>query len=850
MDVSYQQLVYGALLHDIGKLVQRAGPGEGSHGDRGAEFVSDELVGDEWREVVECVRYHHAEALKKAKLANSSLAYIIYEADNIAAGADRRKRDAATEQSLFRRDMPLYSIFNVFKYDGSISETVFPLKTIEESGQINFSEETSRVEISPQKYSNLFQVFKKGFRKLRTGSDSLESLLKLLEVCLVNVPSSTSTKEMPDISLYNHSKITAMIAGCLYYYFAEGGIKNYRELCFDQPEKLRQEKTMLLVSGDMSGIQNFIYTISSKGALKSLRGRSFYLEIFLEHVIDEILELCGLCRANLLYSGGGHFYLVLPHTEAARVVLETAKERVNSWLMGMYSTELYLEISYIEASAHELANGFNHEERSDNFLGNLFRRAARANSRGKLQRYSHKQLEELIDPDSQLNSQLEAGRECSVCGSSRHQLAAKDDNLLCSNCLALFNAGDKLARMMGGEEERPVIVVRSEDDEKNGLPLPSVKQGQVYLSFAGINEAQKLLRQGQARRVYSINSLLTGKNYMTNLWAGTYSAASSGEGLVDFATLAQRSCGIKRIGVLRADVDNLGRAFIKGFVFPNGKPDRYRYVSLSRNASLSYNLSIFFKYEINKICCGKLGTLNPFKLPGKTEGPGAEKNVVIVYAGGDDVFIVGAWDDVLELAVDLHQAFKKFTNGKMTLSAGVGIFHDSFPISQMAQLTGHLEQSAKSGTKNQIALFGPEINGQEGKQEKYTFKHIYQWDDFTGKVCGEKLGGLLEWFSIGEDNTEPGKLNCGMSRLYKLLQLFRGIEEGWDKDDRIELARLAYVLGRMEPSGKNKELLGGVYLEMKRAIYQWALSAKDRKELITALTILIYLNRKGEDDHE
>ena len=59
---------------------------------------------------------------------------------------------------------------------------------------------------------------------------------------------------------------------------------------------------------DISGIQDFIYTINNKGALKGLRARSFYLEIMMEHLIDELLEKVELSRANLIYSGGGHAY--------------------------------------------------------------------------------------------------------------------------------------------------------------------------------------------------------------------------------------------------------------------------------------------------------------------------------------------------------------------------------------------------------------------------------------------------------------------------------------------------------------------------------------------------------------
>ena len=65
-----------------------------------------------------------------------------------------------------------------------------------------------------------------------------------------------------------------------------------------------------LISGDISGIQNFIYTIPSKGALKSLRGRSFYLEILMEQIVDELLDALQLTRANLIYNGGGHFLYI------------------------------------------------------------------------------------------------------------------------------------------------------------------------------------------------------------------------------------------------------------------------------------------------------------------------------------------------------------------------------------------------------------------------------------------------------------------------------------------------------------------------------------------------------------
>ena len=55
----------------------------------------------------------------------------------------------------------------------------------------------------------------------------------------------------------------------------------------------------------------------------------------------------------------------------------------------------------------------------------------------------------------------------------------------------------------------------------------------------------------------------------------------------DFKKLAQKSDGIERVGIIRGDVDNLGKAFVSGF-------DKER-VSLSRTAVFSRKLSIFLR---------------------------------------------------------------------------------------------------------------------------------------------------------------------------------------------------------------------------------------------------------------
>ena len=73
-----------------------------------------------------------------------------------------------------------------------------------------------------------------------------------------------------------------------------------------QEAALRKEKTFLLYTAGFSGIQKFIYTVSTDGALKSLRSRSFFLELLMEHYVDELLAACQLSRSICCSTAAGN----------------------------------------------------------------------------------------------------------------------------------------------------------------------------------------------------------------------------------------------------------------------------------------------------------------------------------------------------------------------------------------------------------------------------------------------------------------------------------------------------------------------------------------------------------------
>lgn len=803
MKSTAQIVAFGGLLHDIGKVLYRAGGMDGrAHSISGAEYIS-RFTND--KDILDCIRFHHRKEISSALPDNNSPAYIVYAADNIASGADRREAEGEASGG-FDRNRPLESVFNLL--NGKTGKAAYYPREI--TNTINYPEEFPSSDLSSS-YSKILAGFSDGLAGIDLEPDYINSLLELCEAFLSYIPSSTFKGQVSDISLFDHSRITAALASCIALFFESKGIDNYREEVFEKDRDFLNEKAFSLVSLDISGIQQFIYTISSKGALKGLRSRSFYLEILLENSVDEILSLCHLTRANLLYTGGGHAYMLLPNTEEALQNTKNAVRNINRKLMEHFGSALFIAYGQQECSANELTSNTGDPES----YTNIFRSVSSQISSMKLRRYSPEDIRRLNNDRTD-----KEGRECAICGTSG-SLAERDGNIMCSTCTAFANISGNLIK------PNCVLAVLREPVESTYLPLFSADGSSLFLCTMTEDDARKILKADRAKvvRLYSKNTYCTGLMLATKLWMGDFSAKNSEGNLKTFEELAEECEGIKRIGVLRADVDNLGTAFVRGFVREADPENKYRYVTISRTTTLSRSLSIFFKYHINTLLENPL-----YSLTSKQCG----RNVVVVYSGGDDMFIAGAWDEVLSAAVDIRRAFSEYTGRTLTMSAGFSLFDFKYPISRMAEETAELESRAKrhqyaGGSKNSVSLFGLEVeNG------FLTDRHTYSWDEFESKVLGEKYAAIKALFASKDD--------FGNSFIYNILQLLREAD-----GDKINIARLAYLLARHEPANSAPNELKKAYSQFASNIYSWALDKEDRQQLITAVLIYIYTIRDEKE---
>ena len=355
-----EKIYIGALLHDIGKFWQRTEWKQQfkAHQKQSEDFVSA-CYPDEADKIIRIASaYHHYKDLAASDLSGDErlFAEIFYEADNLASW--ERERDPEN------RDKNLLNVFNLVRNkDG---EPPTGEKTFQPICRLSPQADLYQMPVEAsdsnaaflKKTKEKWEEFEKAFiEEAKNGKD----LTTLYHLCKKYLWCQTSAfwLNSPEISLFEHSRLTAAIAVCMYDFFKDkiangtlqpSDIKNRRSNEGTGNVLDRTKKCYLLVLADLSGIQDYIYNIAHDNALKALKGRSFYLQHLMDGVAMQILKELSLLDSHLLYSGGGVFYLLLPNTETAKNTLEKNRKTVATDLLRDYHGLISLNFAQVELS--------------------------------------------------------------------------------------------------------------------------------------------------------------------------------------------------------------------------------------------------------------------------------------------------------------------------------------------------------------------------------------------------------------------------------------------------------------------------------------------------------------------
>lgn len=759
--IGVENIAIASLLHDIGKIRWRVLRERKNHQDLGADWLEKKGLGGI---ISGAARSHHGRRFSDIKISNYLL--VVYEADNLSAG-ERRIKDLTVEEGEeegeFEPGLPLLSIFSRISLHSSDSDVVKPSllnpASLEStkifpktSPKLVSFDEIRDYATSSEGYEELWNNFENDFDTInKSGSISVDTLLFLLQKYTSSIPSHTfatldketrniNWKYYPDISLFDHVKSTATIASALYRYLQETvGERFEREQLIDEiiTEKAREEKRYLLVGGDLTGIQDFIYTLATGGALRTLRGRSFYVELLCHHIANEIIKNLGLTRTNIVFVGGGGCYILTHNTENARRKISEIENKINSYLFDNFGGRIYFGLSFIELSGFEIA-GVSTETAQMGF-GELWKELKEKMDLEKTKKWKNNlnQIFQIKEPKKE---------RCNICREEIDELIEIDiekDVYGCGDCNSFYNLGKKLA----GEKFRFVLQNPSSD----------VKGFDIFGSNYILSDAPQ-----EAELVFVLNSL-NPKDYISNnavfLPYGRYGMIG------EFQELAKLSMGIERIGALRMDVDNLGQIFSRGLNRIR-EGEKISYQSFSRVASLSRELDLFFKFHLGQILeCKSIEGFESFRLFENMES----RHAVIIYSGGDDLFIAGAWSDIIETAFDIHRSFNLYTgeNPNLDISGGATAFDTKYPLYKMAEEVGELEEKAKMNKRDND-------DGDEKKSlSLFNSNLVFKWNE-AEQICLKVIRLLIK---LCEYESRKVRFKLPRGFIYDVLSVYNKLDE-------------------------------------------------------------------------
>lgn len=692
MNKTRLKIYTAALLHDIGKFYQRADV----YNRKKSSFF--EQLEPEFREAepIYCPKYKdqysHKHVLWTAQFIDKILKYkettekpdepsliltaarhhnpshlyeyIVTLADHLSSSADRNQITADVKHEAdwgnYKRT-PLLPVFEqIGRYaDKKAWEYRLPVHKLSVSEIMPVKkEDISDIE---EAYAKLWQEFETeiatyiaGDNKSLEQKNKVETLYFLLQKYLVNVPSST--QDIPDVSLFDHSKTTAAFAVCLYDYLQDQNITGVNEL-----KKLRNDTTQkpfMLLGVDLSGIQSYLYQIKSKFAAKNLKGRSFLLHLINKTIAQRLLDTFDLYQSNIIYNSGGGFFMMLPNTREVMSKLEHLKQDLNREMLDKFGGELFAAMAWQD---------FDMPSVFDKDIHHIWSKVFEKIGYDKQQRFK-----KLIE--SNYASFFEA---------SGHP----DDSILDSITGEEISA-EQVIRI-AGMDLSPLTKAQIDlgKNLKNAKYWYMIKGGwsdkDDGLSFWGYHH---LLKDEEDIRLSDLKEVLKFRFNQTAFLSAKNKNIQGFEfyGGNDYPvdpegnpkTFDQYPKGAyNKLGFVRMDVDNLG------YIFKNGFSKNQK--TFSRYAALSRNLDLYFRAYINHIWA---------------QNPDYKNHTFILYAGGDDLFILGDWQVVQSFAEEIRNSFKKYVchNPYISISGGELIVPPKFPVLKAADMVADAEKLAKS----------------------------------------------------------------------------------------------------------------------------------------------------------
>ncbi len=689
------KLALAAFLHDIGKFRQRTGVDDLSdyelgflnkysyvHAGHTAKALS-ELGLDE---LVELAASHHKTGLSGDEL-------IIQKADRLASKLDRKESLEELKKDDFIK-VAIETPFSFVYLTTPPKKHYYPVQKFE--GKIEISE--NKKVNSEEKYKKLYEEFVEEFKKLNLKFETIEDFLKIksiYEKYTTFIPAS-SYKTYPDVSLYDHSLSTAAIAVAI----KKGDGENFS-----------------LIQGDFTSIQNFIFSKfgeSNKFLAKILRAKSLFVNISTELIALKIVRELNLSVFNIVMNAGGKF-TILSHKLTRED--ESKLENIKKWVNEEFENINYLQTKFIIKS-----RDFDKDKFKLGEFSKVFKDLA----------YGFEEEKLLFKPQKNVfDNYIEEAKKgiCEICG-----IVPLEDEKekICKFCKKFKNLGENLPKakyISFNLDDLLSIEINGKGAIKFYLDNYPLKRVANYVPVFGdkddlrkyesIKDKEIEFKKGAIKSFYHIaqdglkieNNELTGKNYLA---------------------------------ILKADIDNLGEIFIRGF---------RKESTFSRILYLSRMIDYFFTNELMDFI--------------------KDKSIYTVFAGGDDLFLIGHYEDIVKTYEWIIENFKSYTkNRDFHLSSAIHLTRPNIPLNLMSEFAEEdLEKAKEVDGKDAVTIFGISLKNEE-------FLEILELKEFFEELFNDL-----------------NKLDAGVGALYKIYE-FIDMQEHLNENILVN-ARWKYLLRYM-----------------------------------------------------
>lgn len=723
--LSPREAALAGLLHDIGKLAQRAHRDEqalrAAYQDQDLDGLQASILPsrqgrythrhalwtDFFFEWAEREHLRWPEGVDRSRLRRTAIRHhnpgdpadwIVAEADRLASGLERKEKDEALEREA--ADQP--RAFREVELRALVPLLDIGLGSVPSSQLRHQAEEMSAEALMPcrsasadqrRRFGLLWDAWLAGWAGFATHALSAERFeqcaLALSERVLWAVPSSTVNQ--PDVSMHDHAHAVAAIAAALAAFHGAGGETSEGAI------KDRAVPKFRLVAFDLSGIQNALFRLAgSEGAARVLRARSFLMAETMSAVLLAIRERLDLPASSVLIMAGGKAELLAPALPDFDAWLEAARETLDTWLIEHWQGDLALNIA---AGAPFAAREF--ENRGKGL------RVVRGKLDARLEAAKHRPFigwrpsgQRLIGTGV-IEAPFQADGACTTCGARPAVVRmALDGAGRCVICDAAYRLGQRLPKADGFAVADAAQAADETDAAQIELRMP-LPFGLVLLPWSARGSAARrsVVFEGQGEigtavprataHVPVIDDPNAPHYRQLRLHEPASGSASAKGDLMTFAHIAAEALerhpnggfrGRALLAIVKADVDRLGLIFSRGL----GEDQ-----SPARVAQLSRLIDSYFARRL------------PWLL--EREFPAT----YTVYAGGDDLLLVAPWRSGLPLAVRIREDFRAFAgdNPNLSLSAGIAFIHPHHPIRLAAIGVDEMLDRAKRGGRDRVGLF-------------------------------------------------------------------------------------------------------------------------------------------------